>query len=183
METHQYANKEVWQMLAELVASQKETEKKFQETDKFLKSIGKQLGNIGANNGAVAEDFFFYGFTASMQVDGIKYDYIERNKERVLKKLRGEYDIVLVNGAQIMVVEVKYKFHPNDVNLFYEKKLPKFKQLFPEHKDYKIYGAVAGLSIPDSTLEQAEKYGLMCFTQAGDNIKKISSQDMVLTEF
>ena len=61
----------------EFTQGMKEVKEMYKETDKFLKSIGKHLGNIGANNGAVAEDFFFYGFTATMQVDNIKYDCLK----------------------------------------------------------------------------------------------------------
>ena len=118
-----------------------------------------------------------------MEVGNIKYDYVERNKDRKIKQLQGEYDIVLVNSKRILIVEVKYKFHPSDVEVFLEKKLPKFKKLFPEYKDYTIYGAIAGMSVPNETLLKAEKHGLMCFTQAGDSILKLNSDDLTLTEF
>ena len=163
--------------------SRKELDEKFAKTDEFLTKIGKQLGGIGANNGAVAEEFFFYGFTATMQVGNIKYDYIERNKERILKKLWGEYDIVLVNSKSLLVIEVKYKLHPNDVKRFYEKKLPVFKQLFPEYKDYAVYGAVAGLSVPEDSQKTANEYGLMCFTQAGEGIKNLTPENLQITEY
>ena len=80
-------------------------------------------------------------------------------------------------------MEVKYKFHPSDVKIFYEKKLPKFKRLFPEYNDFIIYGAIAGMSVPQDTLNEAEKYGLLCFTQSGENIKKISNENLKLKKF
>ena len=184
----------IWQMFAETDKRFKESDKRFKETDKkldkrfketeiFLNKIGKQLGSIGHNNGLVAEEFFFQGFSSTMQVGEIKYDYIEKNKERLIKKLRGEYDIVLINHEQILIIEVKYKFHPNDVEIFIEYILPKFKKLFPEYIDYTIYGAIAGLSVPEAALLKAKQYGLMCFTQSGEKIKKLSSEDLILTKF
>ena len=150
IEKHTYTKEEIKQMFAEIAISQKETaisqketdrrwkktDIKFQKLEIFLDKICKQLGSIGANNGAVAEEYFFYGFSKNMEVNNIKYDYIEKNKERVLKKLRGEYDVVLINSSSNLIIEVKYKLHPNDVKIFHEKKLPKFKKLFPEYKDY-----------------------------------------------
>ena len=64
----------IWQMFAETDKQIKNLKDSFQETDKFLKNIGKQLGNIGQNNGAVAEEFFFQGFSSTMQVGEIKND-------------------------------------------------------------------------------------------------------------
>ena len=197
MKPKNYSWEDLQRMMAELIISQKEikdmfketdirfkqTDAQFKETDRFLKKIGKELGNIGNNNGDVAEDFFFYGFSSTMQIAGIKYNYIERNKERLIKKLQDEYDIVLFNSKRILVVEVKYKLHPNDIISFYEQKLPNFKKIFPEYKDYTINGAVAGLSVPNESYQKAIDYGLMVFTQSGKNIKNLTPKDMQLTEF
>ena len=194
MEQHNYTFQEIRQMFAETAKlreedrkqrekTNKEINERFRKTEEMLKRVGKQFGNIGHNNGAVAEDFFYRGFDSTMQINNVKYNYIERNKERKIKDLQGEYDIVLTNNNKILVVEVKYNLHIEQVKKFYEKKLPKFKQLFPEFKDYTVYGAMAGLSVPNESLKRAEEYGFMVFTQSGENLKKISSDKVLLTKF
>ncbi len=201
MENRDYSFKELRQMFAETDKKFAETDKKFAETgkylkeigdridsssaetDKFLKEIGRQLGGISHSNGEFAESFFFHGFSATMQIGSIKYDYIEPNKHRKLKDLEDEYDIVLVNSNKIMVIEVKYKLQQDHVTNFYEKKIPKFKQLFPEFKDYTVHGAMAALSITERAKKMTLQKGLVLFTQAGENIKKVSPNDLIISVF
>ena len=193
-----YTLKEMNEIMTKLIISQdksakenaknfkeiaKENKKRFKETDLFLKDIGKQLGNIGNNNGAFAEDFFYHGFSEMMQVNDIKYDYIEPNKKRKKNNLQDEYDIVLFNSNKLLIIEVKYNLKEAQVTKFYEKKLPKFKKLFPEYKDYTIHAAIAALSINKGAKNIVEQYGISLFTQSGNNIKKISSDNLSLSEF
>ena len=170
------------------------TDKKFQETNKQIKEndriliarfkeLSKQIGGIGNSNGDFAEDFFYNGFDATMQVGDIKYDYIQQNKNKKIKNLQGEYDIVLTNGNSLLVIEVKYKLKKNQVLDFYEKKLPKFRKLFPEFNDYSVHAAMAAMSFEKNTKEEVIKKGMLLFTQSGDNLTKISPKEMIPTEF
>jgi len=188
-----------------------ETDKKFQETNREIKELKdmifgintenkalkettsninistKELKDmifgIGYNNGDVAEDFFYNGFSATKQVGEVHYDFIDRNRERRKNRVEGEYDIILINADKILVVEVKYKLHPNDVVKFAEKKLPNFKELFPEYKNYTINGAVATLALPDDSYRMAIKYGLQIFTQSGEGIKNVTPEGLECSTF
>ncbi len=160
-----------------------ETDKDFQETKRFIRELGKQIGGIGNSNGAFAEEFFYHGFDATMIVNGIKYDYISRNQNKKINNIKGEYDIVLTNKNKILVIEVKYKLNKDQVIAFYEKKLPIFKTLFPEFKNFTIYGSVASLSFEKNSQKAAQECGLLVFTQSGDSIKKISPDNLTLSIF
>jgi len=50
---------DVWQLLAELTAAQKETDRQLKElgkqTDRQLKELGKQIGGLGAKFGSFTE--------------------------------------------------------------------------------------------------------------------------------
>jgi hypothetical protein len=111
----------------------KETDRQMKETDLKLNKLYATVSGIGQNNGAMAEEFFLNGLKAKSEIFGIPYEHVDRF-ERHTKKLSGEYDIVLFNGDKIIVVEVKYKLHPNDIADFCERKLNIFKTLFPEFK-------------------------------------------------
>ena len=135
-------------------------------TKEKLDKLFQTVSGIGNNLGDVAEDYFYSSISSTQNVNGIKYEYIDRNKTRQNK---GEYDIVLINSERILVVEVKHKLHPNDITVFHEKRLPKFLEIFPEYKNYAIYGAVAGLTVPKLSIETANKLGLYVFTQSQDS--------------
>ena len=166
-----YTPEIVWGMIAELT-------KNAQETDRKLDKISKMVSGIGQNNGDMAETYFFSRLSKKLNVGSIDYDMVEKNMERHTKKLQGEYDIVLINSHKVLVIEVKYKLHPEDVTRFTERKLPKFKQLFPEYKDYEIVAGVAGMTIPDDSLNLAIDSGLLVMTQTGDDISIINEDDL-----
>ena len=49
----------VWELLAELVASQKKTDEQLAKTDAKLDRIAEMLGGISNNQGKIAEEFFY----------------------------------------------------------------------------------------------------------------------------
>ncbi len=61
----------------------------------------------------------------------------------------------------MIVIEVKYKLHPKDVQKFYDNQLPLFKVLFPEYADKKIIGAVAGMAVPKESEDVAKSLGYL----------------------
>ncbi len=174
---------EVWQMFKvtneqfhetekqfkEIAKQSKETDKKFAETDKKIDKLAKLYGGVSENSRDVAEEFFRRGLEGKKDLFGIPFDQVAHLEKRT-KKLQGEYDIVLYNGDVMIVIEVKYKLHPDDVEDFIKRKLPNFKPLFSEYKDKKIIGGVAAMSVPNHSRELALKNGLLLLTQSGDNI-------------
>ena len=172
----------VWQMFQETDRMFKETGKKFEETDRKIDRLAKLYGGVSENSRDVAEEFFRRGLEALNALFGIPYDQVARLEKRT-RQLQGEYDIVLYNGEYMVVIEVKYKLHPDDVEDFLNRKLPAFKPLFPEYTDQKIIGAVAGMSVPADSYETAEKNGLLVLTQSGENISVMNPRDFVIKEF
>ena len=97
--------------------------------------------------------------------------------------LQGEYDIVLHNGGYAIVIEVKYKVHPDDVLDFVNRKLVNFKPLFPEYASKKTLGAVAGMSVPTESYRLAAKHGLLVLTQSGENLSVMNPEGFRWKEF
>ena len=69
------------------------------------------------NKGDIAEEFFYKYLNRNMSLNNIEYDDIEPQLRRHKKKLniQGEYDIVMINGSALAVIEVKLKGHLNDL--------------------------------------------------------------------
>lgn len=160
----------------------KETDQRFRETERKIDKLAKLYGGVSENSRDVAEEFFKRGLEARDSLHGISYEQVGRLQKKT-KKLQGEYDIVLYNGDIMIVIEVKYKLHPNDVEDFITRKLPAFKPLFPEYADKKIMGAVAGMSVPTESYELAAKQGLLVLTQSGENIVVMNPNSRGLKNF
>ena len=153
----------------------KETDKKMKETDKKIDKLQNIIGGIGNSNGFVAEDFFYHSFSKKMKIGNMHFVYIDRNVYREHKKLKDEFDIVLTNTDSIVIVEVKYNYHSNDVKSVL-KKINNYRILFPLYKNYKIFGAIAGLSIQPKAIEEAKKKGFFVVTQDGNNLKLLNDK-------
>ena len=171
----------------------KETDKKFQESDRLLTEkfqkiqafsdevgrkidkLAKLYGGVSENSKDVAEEFFSRGLNTKNELFGIPYTEVG-HLEKSIGKLQGEYDIVLYNGDSMIVIEVKYKVHPNDVTDFIERKLPNFKKLFHEYADKKIIGGIAGLSVPNDSFERAKNHGLLVLSQSGENMQVMNEK-------
>ena len=181
-ETDRYL-KETDRHLKETDRHLKETDRQMKETDRQMKETDMQLrekfsdlkdyvGNVGQNNGAVAESFFYNTLANNMKLGDFTFDFIEANVERQNRRqnIKGEYDIILHNSHVITIVETKYKVHPNDIKKLKEKKLPMFSRLYPDKKDFTLYGAIAGMAFPKKVKELALEQGLFVLTQGGGNI-------------
>jgi hypothetical protein len=159
-----------------------ETDKKFQETDRKIDKLAKLYGNVSENSKDVAEEFFKRGLENRNSILGIPYNEVA-HLEKKKGKVQGEFDIVLYNGDCIIVIEVKYKLHPNDIADFVTRKLPNFKKLFHEYAGKKVIGGVAGMSVPNDSSNLAQKHGLLVLTQAGENIALLNPDDFELKTY
>jgi hypothetical protein len=68
----------------------------------------------------------------------------------------------------VLVIEVKNKLQKRMVDKFIEKKLPKFKEIFPKYRDHRLFGAIGALVVRDDVGRYAEKAGLYVLTQTSE---------------
>jgi hypothetical protein len=160
---HQETEKEV----NKLIIAQQETNKQFQETDKRLDKLGKLIGNISNNQGDIAEEFFYRSFKRHPVLNDIHFDKVSRHLKNCIKGIEDEYDIVLINGDCVAIIEVKAKAHINDLEKMMPKKVINFPLLFSHYKDYKLYAGVATLVTNSELIEKARELGLFLITQQG----------------
>ena len=135
------------------------------------KAMQKELGGVGNSNGAVAESYFVNSFTQSMQFAGQEYDSISPYLKKKVKSLnlRGEYDLVLYNCTSVVIIEVKYSAERKHVERLL-KKMPIFKQLFPEYANFDFYLGLAALHFEGNTESEAIDHGIAVIKQVGDNM-------------
>ena len=143
-----------------------ETGEQLQKTITKLDEIGRQLGDLGLVQGEVAEDLFYRNVRYLFKEER---DMIFSDVKRNLKKKgEGEYDIVAVNGDAVLVIEVKNKLQKRMVDKFIEKKLPKFKEIFPKYRERRLFGGMGALVVKDDVSRYAEKAGLYVLTQTSE---------------
>jgi hypothetical protein len=164
---------DVWRLLGELAEAQKETERRFQDTERLLKQqnqqLNEQLGKLGNRLGefvewqvrpAVVKLFQDRGIAVHEFHDGVS---VQRGDDGL------EIDLLVVNTEEAIVVEVKSKLTEADVNDHLER-LGKFKQLMPRYADVRTMGALAGMVVPSEVARYAYRRGLFVLAQSGDSV-------------
>lgn len=163
----------VWLMFQETDKKFKETDKKFQETDKKL----NQLERLFASQwGKLVESLVEGDIITILNQRGIEVtDTIKRRKGR-RDGVDYEFDIIAINGSEIVIVEVKTTLRPEDI-LNFLKKLNQVKNWMPEYAEKRIYGAVAFISEDAGTAAMAEKKGLFVIRATGDSASIVNMND------
>jgi hypothetical protein len=171
-------DQELKDLVASLAVESAKTERGLQETkcivenlSRNIDKLGKQVGGIDDNIGHHAEQFFQNVFEEKLRFGGVNYDEMIPNLKYKGKKDEVEFDIVLVNGDSVALIEVKHRIHPSYVKELAEERIEKFRKYFLEFKDYKAYLGIAAFSFSDEVLDQASKYGVGIIRQVGEGIE------------
>jgi hypothetical protein len=154
-------------LIAEMIETVKNTGIQVTDNSLTVKSIGQQLGNIGRNQGEVAEEYFYNSLRANPMLGEVKFDTIQANVEAGNKKYQAEFDMLMNNGNSAAVLEVKYKVHSTDLDHL-EKNIKRYREVFPQHKHFKLYGGIAGFSISPAVTKAAKERGLFVLKRKGE---------------
>jgi len=151
--------------------AQKATDEQMKRTDEKLERIGIMVGNIAQNQGAVAEEFFYNSLKESQTLAGVHYDFIDKSVFRTGNGVSDEYDMILVNGEDVAIVEVKYKAHEKDLDKLLTKKIDNFKKLFPAYKDYRHHLVLATFHLYNEVKERALQNNVIVLQRKGDIVE------------
>jgi hypothetical protein len=140
------------------------------ESEKRLKKMDELLGSWANNHGRFAEEYFSNSFEyGEKNFFGEKFDDMEQNVKGIKKGYQDEYDILLINGKSIGIIEVKYKANENDVPKVL-RKADTFRINFPEFKNHQIYLGLATLAFYPELEQECIKYGIAIVKQVGDMV-------------
>jgi len=171
--------------IEEIKRIQRETAEQHKKTEQVMEDLGRtvkevcgrvdrvcgKMGGIDANLGHHAEQFFQDVFERKKEFGGIKYDDVIPNFGRNDKVGKMEVDIALINGDSVALIEVKNRIHPDFVTEFAEKRVGKFRALYPQYDNYKIYLGIAAFSFDKKVLESAKENGIGIVKQAGESVE------------
>ena len=164
--------------LAKTDAQLAKTDAQLAKTDAKLNKIAKLFGDVNNNRGEMAEEFFFTSLKKKPMIAGIKFETVHRNLHGSKGKIQDEFDLVLINGDSLAIIETKNKAHLKLVDQMLEKKIPNFKILFPQFAHYKIYAGIASMITYDELKEKTSEQGLFLLTQQGKCLE-LTSQNIL----
>ena len=175
---------EIWAILREVSKKQEksaeEAEKRRKEADREMKEarqwMKKLEGLFTSQWGALMESLVEGDLVALLQERGIE---VQSTHTRVSGRRNGEhyeFDILAINGEEVVVVEVKTTLRSEDVTHFQEK-LARFTEYEPVWKGKNIFGAVAYLKTDVSVRAYAERQGLFVIRATGSSASIINQAD------
>ena len=142
--------------LAKTDAQLAKTDAQLAKTDVKLAKIGAKIdkvsdmyGGLSNNIGATTEEFFVNALHKKPVINGMQFDIIYKQLNGKTKNIQDEFDIVLLNGVSVFIIEVKNKAHKNDIDRLIDKKSQNFAVLFPHYSHYKTYLGLATFCIDD----------------------------------
>jgi hypothetical protein len=161
---------ETERILAETILQMKDTDRQMKETDKRIKRMEETFGSWANNFGFFAEEYFFNSFeNGERNFFGEKFDEIEKNVKGIKKNFKDEYDILLINGKSIGIIEVKFKAHENDIPKIL-KKPETFRINFPEYNNHRVYLGLATMVFYPELEQECIKEGIAVVKQVGDMV-------------
>ncbi len=184
-------------IMKEIALRFEETDRKFQETDKKFQETSKQFqenqremirisketdkklnklqGLFTTQWGKLVESIVAPGCLNLFMQRGIDVSNTYKNSVVKVKGVKkAEYDVVLANGNEVVIVEVKTTLKVEHVDYFL-KKLKEVKTWIKSYSDKYIYGAIAAISFDESSDDYASRNGLFVIKNSGDGIISIDN--------
>nr|VFJ77837.1 MAG: hypothetical protein BECKFW1821C_GA0114237_11416 [Candidatus Kentron sp. FW] len=170
----------------EVLSLFRETDRRFKETDRIIQENAKQFAEQMKETDRrlkKAEDLFTsqWGRLVESLVDGALVPLFQNHPEykmsvqRTLRRVKGsyegqnyEFDILVIDGEELVIVEVKTTLRPDDVTKFLGK-LEKSKRWMPEYASKRIHGGMAFLQADANADAMAEKRQLFVIRATGDS--------------
>jgi len=136
------------------------------KTNRNLELITIQLWEQGLIQMESPEDFFYRNLKGVFGRIGLVLKKVKRNLKRQGQE---SYDLVALGSEVVLVMEIETKLMTKwSVERFIGKKLPRFKEIFPEYEKYQVVGAMGALVVKDDVGRYAEKAGLYVLTQTDE---------------
>ena len=177
-------------MLREISAAQQETDRRQQETDRQMQETDRRLQEtdqlltrqaraadrrmdkldelFDGQWGKLIESLLEGDLARLLQGRGIAVQHTVTNPRQNYGERRWEFDIVAINGEEVVVVEVKTTLRVPDVDRFISR-LNEFPELMPEYASRRVYGAVAYLKAYQESDVRAERLGLFVIRATGSS--------------
>ena len=172
----------------------KESREQFKESRKEINDLSEQLDKskalIDASNkrldelqslfttqwGKLMESLVEGDLIRLLNERNIQVHDLYRRREGRKNGINYELDIVAHNGGEIVIVEVKTTLRVKHVKKFIAL-LKNIRDMLPEYKSYKVYGAVAYLRAEEESETFAARQGLLVIRATGDSAAITNDKD------
>jgi hypothetical protein len=163
-------------LVEENAKMQKKNEEGFAELREYVYAVNGSVERIKKSRGRVAEQYFYNSLNATKTLGGVHFDYLKKNLKSSIplgdgQTLDGEYDILMINGNSVGIVEVKSSVYKKNIDNLVNNQLISFKKLFPMYANYNFYLGIGGMSFDKQAEDAAKKLGVCILKLNGDAVE------------
>src|SRR2546427_8508115 len=154
-------DRELHEMLADLIASQKEAVEERKKTEKAIRQVNKQLGELGNKFGSFTEGMAFPSMEKILR-NRFKMDVVALRAKSRQNGHSIEIDVMAYdNGSrnEVDLVEVESHLTRESIDQMIET-IERFPTFFGAHSHRNIYGIIAAVDIPDNLRAEVLNKGL-----------------------
>ncbi|CAN2039090.1 DUF3782 domain-containing protein [Candidatus Magnetomoraceae bacterium gMMP-15] len=168
----QETDKKFQELARRFKETNRQTDKQIKKTDKNIRRLERLFeGQWGKLMESLAEGSVLQLF----QKRGINVFEIHQRCKKHFNGKTMEIDLLLVDDAELVVVEVKTTLKAHHVERFL-KRLKEFPEFFTGYKDKRIYGAVAALRTEQGSEGYSQNEGLFVIKIGGEGMTKILNE-------
>ncbi|WOB67194.1 DUF3782 domain-containing protein [Microcystis aeruginosa] len=153
-----------------------EADRSMAELKRTVERTSKAVDSLTTRWGRFVEELVEPAVLRLFQEKGIDIKEVYPRARVKRQGIAMKIDILGVDDTDLVVVECKSRLSQDDVDEFIEK-LTRFKIAFPHYKNYRAYGAVAGIEINEGIDRYAYKKGLFVIKPSGDTVAIINDAD------
>ncbi|ETR66049.1 MAG: hypothetical protein OMM_13322 [Candidatus Magnetoglobus multicellularis str. Araruama] len=164
----------------QIIATNAKLDAKFAKTDARINKLSKTVHELSEMYGGVSsllgdetELDFFAALNSNPQLDNIHFDDVDFDLVRKKGNEKVQIDLFLFNKNSMAIIEVKRHLQSKHLDDLYNRIIPRFIRLFPEHKDKLLYAGLATYAIPKRAKpyvkKRIDKYGFALLTPNRDH--------------
>ncbi len=167
--------------VAEIRAILRENSRQLKKTEAIVSKNAYKVSELNSNWGKFVEslvegDLLRLLNERGIEVQGIlprsQMSYVRDDGMRKHK----EFDLVAVNGEEVVVVEVKTTLRPDDVERFVEV-MGDITKYFPDYSSKAVYGAMAYIRCDSDSNLDVEREGLYVIRATGDSANIVNAEN------
>ncbi len=146
-----------------------EADRQMEELKRTVERTSRAVDSLTTRWGRFVEELVEPAVLELFQDKGINVKELYPRAKVKRQGIAMEIDILAVDDNDLVIVECKSRLSKDDVDEFLGK-LSRFKIAFPHYKNYRAYGAVAGIEINEGIDRYAYKKGLFVIKPSGNTV-------------
>ena len=147
--------------------SQLKSEREIAALSQSIKDTRSEVDGVGKSQGMAAEEFYANSLTMNPTIGTLKFDQVMTNMKVGKGHDQAQFDVIMINGNSAAIVEVKYRAQLKTISQL-EKQMIEFRTRLPIYDQFKLYGGIAGFSVPNNVLQAAHDKGYFVLKRSGE---------------